>query len=399
MLRHHFKSLILYIYLCTFTTPLWAGEGYFSQMLGYWSEKIEEVYESTTDYWTPRLKKIKDRTLEYWEPRFSRAAKDAAIKFNRDIHPKIIKNYSKLNEKYGPTLARIYRETVTYWKPLLIELQKSTVSYWYNKHPEFFDYLTRVPPPLKKAMDYYVRFSLKLGSQKQDDMEVPEEFEGIFMLAMESTNTTTDPEVISRVDDLLEEIRPYVDDPGMQECYNVEVFQSLIRNAFNVGCTIFISTNLVNFLNDEELIGVLAHEISHGDQGHSAKNMWNLVSTAGNHMVDLIYEEFEWLTTGIIGPYLQAVIDQGNMPLILDAFGKIAPAQEIEADQGATLILFKAGIHPKAFKDALIKLHGLKPGDVIIEDNGTYNSGRDYPSLFNRLRAVDQTWEELSAAS
>ena len=219
---------------------------------------------------------------------------------------------------------------------------------------------------------------------------LPEGMGGMAQLAAESSNTSDNIELTTRLERLLNKIRPYAADPGMRDCYKIRAFDSEIINAFNTGCAIYVSSAIAEVLTDDELAAILAHEVSHGDRGHSAKNLYNVIAKFAGHMGRLIAEEMEWLLTGHVDEYFQRVIDEGNILVYLESFSELGPVQELEADIGAVNLFKRANLSIIPLITALKKLHGVSV-DEQVEDEDDYQGIRDYPSLYKRINAIKAT--------
>ena len=70
-------------------------------------------------------------------------------------------------------------------------------------------------------------------------------------------------------------------------------------NDINVGCDIYVTNSLIDRLNDEQLLGVLAHELSHGDQGHLVVNLMNEGTSIKKHALKY-FSDVAGLTCSII---------------------------------------------------------------------------------------------------
>lgn len=183
----------------------------------------------------------------------------------------------------------------------------------------------------------------------------------------------------------------------MKECYNIVPLESDEINAFNTGCTIYITRGAIEVLEtDEEVEAVLAHEVAHGDAGHALLNLGMEVALPFVHVAKLIGDEVVWAWTGDMRSRLSQVIENGNLEVMLNDYAAMAPAVEIEADQAGVGILKRAGKSPDDLRRALFRLHGLDPdkisADSIDHDLGAGSDGkvRAYPGLVERLQAVDE---------
>lgn len=349
------------------------GENFFSRAWHFWVPKVEPTvahwFRTAEDYWVPHI--------------------------NDEYLPAIRNVYARLGNRFGPAIAHQYRVVMDYWGPILDHQEKIVTDYWYSRNPAYFDRWARVPAPVKKAVDHVISHSLlSLGAHGPDaqvnSQYLPERLRRALETYSKMMIPTKDVAFQNRLDWLVERLRYSAVDSEMIHCYQAIGLESTIHNAFNTGCTIFVSRSLAELLNDNELRAVLAHEMSHGDQGHLVKNIGLLGSSMGGYFTQLVSEDTVWILTGEVGPVLGKVISDGNMNLIIDRYSTKAPAIEIAADQGGVGILERAGFKRQSLKDALTLLYGYQPGDVIPPQEDEVKSLRNYPSLYSRLQAIDR---------
>lgn len=362
------------------------------QTLDFWVPRVTPILNDARDFWTPVLQDSAD----FWDDVFLRAAG----RFDRDIHPRIKGVIQEIDDRLNISYRtrQITDQTLSFWAPIVRQGLKDSQDFWTDqliKHsPHLYYWLRDIPAFLKQAVDAYMMWVLEefYFSDSIDEELLPEWLRSQYaMLSSMTLITNQNHPDIKRLQRLLEDIRPYAKDYGMQDCYRVILVEADFANALNVGCHNLVTTPLVKMLDDDELRAVLAHELAHGDHGHLVKNLWMLATGIGVHLVDLLREEAIWLLTGEIGDRLAAVLAEGNMPPIIAAFASKAPEIEIEADQTAALILERAGFKRQSLKSALIKLHGLSGDDVIAADNSIQEGDiRNYPSLYARLQAIDR---------
>ncbi len=110
-------------------------------------------------------------------------------------------------------------------------------------------------------------------------------------------------------------------------------------NAANAGaCEFYVTTGLMRRANDEQLRGVMAHEIAHQDLGHVAKAQ---VLGAGLNIGAAILEQIV-PGSGAITPLAGTLIARG--------YGR---TEEYAADRHAVEILRRAGYSQKVMVQAL----------------------------------------------
>lgn len=349
----------------------------------YWAPRVRFVWHANKDFWLPKLRFVLSANKDYWVPRIE-----------REFLPYVRKRYRFFRHNYGKGWAKRYARAIRIIRPVWAFPQYLMKQSWRSLPPTTRRSIKRVPAPVKIAFDKYLSWSLRnLYRTKKRTKGLAKPLREQLDQLSKAMVLSKDIGLIKRLRRTLARLRPYVADPAMASCYRVVALQSQVINAFNTGCTCYITSALAKKLNDTELAAVLAHEISHGDQGHAVKNMGLIAGTVGQHSYRLIAEEIEWFLTGRWGPVLTKVIQKGNVLTVLRAYGKYGPKVELEADVGATVILLRAGISPKHLVAALMKLHGKSPKAILAKDMRHFTqSVRHYPSLYMRVKAVTKRW-------
>jgi len=382
----------------------------------YWGPKVYFVYESNREYWSPKAKFVYDANREYWGPKIrfvTKANKEFWIpkyqfviqankeywipKIEYQYLPYIRKNYKRLNKNYGKSISRHYKRTMKILRPVVVEFPAFLFRTGYRKLPKRMRYsLENVPAPVKIAFDKYHRWSLKHVAKmaQRSNKQLPKQMRAMVRQLTSALHSGKDILLQRRLDKLLKRLRPYVEDPGMRSCYRAYALRSSVVNAFNTGCSVYVTSALANQLTDMELLAVMAHELAHGDKGHAVKNLGLLARSAGEHAYHLISDEIKWILTGKWGKTLQQVVNKGNVTQFLKTFGEKAPAVEIEADQCGAKILLRAGISPRYMISALMKLHQHNPSQPLDKHAKNFDALRDYPSLYKRVMAIKQVWKK-----
>lgn len=261
-----------------------------------------------------------------------------------------------------------------------------------------------VPASLKKSVDSLMSSSLaslqssevREGSKKSWIIDMlPESIQEHYETFTEMFSATTKGHFIARAEKLMRAISPYALDKKMHNCYNVQVLESDIPNAFNTGCNVYITTRTLNILDDDEVKAVFAHELSHGDQGHYSKNFYYIFKASMNHATSIYFDLYLSLFTDE-ELYYDTMKDKGHIQSIMDTYSETGLKVELNADLGAVYILRNAGIDQKNLITALYKMtansseinHAIDFNSQLdIQSEGV----RDYPSLSERINAIKST--------
>jgi hypothetical protein len=357
----------------------------------YWAPIVKETKDQTIEYWAPIVKETKETTIEYWTPRLEKGM----LYFADHILPKIRSAYKAYMDGPGEEISRNFMIS---WDWFTANVSESVIianEYYKTRYPIQYRYVTDVPAFVKIG---YEKFILSIWGFL-DSLE-EEELDGISQKHASSLNMalnaaralrdrkeTADNMLLTK---LLNDLRPHVTDYGMQDCYLATLFEGEIMNAFNLGCNIFVSKDLMELLNmDPRLIrAVIAHEIGHGDKGHGIKTMGTLLGTGVKHFADLTMQELVWLATGDVHDLFARVANgESNGDLIMERFAPTAPALEIEADIHAAAILENAGYDKKDLIDALKLLHQVS-GTMDCDQERLTGGNRDYPTFCARRDAI-----------
>lgn len=354
----------------------------------FWKPKIRFVVRSNRSFWLPKLHFVGQANRSFWLPRIE-----------KKYIPFVRKRYRFLRLHYGRSWSKRYSLAIQRLRPIWAFPPFLLHHSWKNLPPSMHRSLKQIPAPVKKAFDHYLTWSLfhvhkRLAKNKQIPGPLRKQLAALSQAMVRSRN----PLLNRRVQRAFRRVRKYAADASMQSCIRAVALESTLVNAFNTGCTNYVTRALVQKLTDDELSAVLAHEIAHGDQGHAVKNMGLIAQTTGQYAFRLLAEEVEWLLTGRWGRVLDGVVRKGHLPVVLAMYGKKAPAVEMEADAGATRILLRAGLSPRALITALMKLHGHKPGSKLLKNTRNFTQSiRHYPSLYKRVQHVLKTWKNYRA--
>ncbi len=149
-----------------------------------------------------------------------------------------------------------------------------------------------------------------------------------------------------------------------------------IYNAFcTPGGFIYIYTGLIHFVESkDELAGIIAHEIAHGDQRHSTDQM---TKTYGLRVIASI----------LAGSDAELLANLGVNLLGL----KFSRSDEQEADEFAVRYLNDTDYNPKAFAAFFMRM------EERGESMGPLQFLSTHPNPANRIEKIEKIWEETGS--
>lgn len=357
-----------------FALSLAAASPAFSEEISYWDSFKEEAarrYRITADYWGRH--------------------------FEEELHPKLIELYSKYYEAYGRQAGENFWISYDAVAPEVERIRRETISYYDEHHPEMMRFLGDIPAFVKKP---YESFIIAIW-QRMSSVD-PKEFERLSKekrrsveMAMAAGNALRNPNhgpEHQRLNSLLDQIKYRSFDYGMQDCYEVVYFDYDIKNAFNIGCHIFFSNRLYEFIgdDDDQLRAILAHELSHGDRGHGLKTLFQMGSAGAAHGFHFGMQELVWLATGDQMPLLETVKSDGHAKEVMKRFASNTPRIELDADRTGAQILNAAGFSAKPLIQVLERLHREMKYLDCKKDALKGGTGRDYPTFCERKAAIER---------
>jgi predicted Zn-dependent protease len=183
----------------------------------------------------------------------------------------------------------------------------------------------------------------------------------------QATPQTTEQRYLARLRRIMIPLLRATNHPERISQVRVKVIADPSINAGSAGGEQFVvTTGLLDKANDEELRGVLAHEIAHDDLGHPAK--MQLVDVGVGLGVALLENFFP--NSARVAPIAGTLLESSY-----------SRPQELEADRHAVTILRRAGYS----KDAMI--HALT---WIMQMEGNSGGGflSTHPATDERIRAL-----------
>jgi Zn-dependent protease with chaperone function len=160
-----------------------------------------------------------------------------------------------------------------------------------------------------------------------------------------------------------------MDRPCRADETRVGVLQQSEINAANAGsCEFYVTVGLLRSASDDQLRGVLAHEVAHQDLGHVAKAQ---VLGAGLNILSAGLQQL-FPSAGVLAPVAGELVARG--------YGR---SEEYAADKHGVEILRRAGYDKSTMLDALSWIRGTSGGG-----GGGFLS--THPALDERITAIQR---------
>lgn len=161
---------------------------------------------------------------------------------------------------------------------------------------------------------------------------------------------------------------------------DVKVYYVVDQNAFAcANGSIRVFAGLMDMLNDEELLGVIGHEIGHikgGDSKDAWKQAYKIM--AAKEALGSTGSDVAKLTDGQFGQIGESLLN-----------ARFSQKQEYEADDYGYNFLKKNGYDAKGMASALRKIQGLQDGSQG-KINALFSSHPDSGKRAERLEALDK---------
>lgn len=187
---------------------------------------------------------------------------------------------------------------------------------------------------------------------------------------------------------------------GRPGILNVHILKDLSPNVFIFpNGSLFVSTGFLSTINsEEELISVLAHEVSHFILDHSIVNItktiarqkraefWGALATGVAAVADMsMYNNDMYYTPGVL-TLGTAVLASNIFEVVNERFGaKYSRDQEMEADRCAVELMKYVDLDPKALASALSKIKDY----CIVTGNYLALTGEGtHPAIDDRINVI-----------
>jgi predicted Zn-dependent protease len=185
---------------------------------------------------------------------------------------------------------------------------------------------------------------------------------------LSESNRRSDYEATGRLRRAMMPLINAMDRPCRPEEVRVEIVNEPAVNAANAGgCQFFVTSGLLRSAKDDQLVGVMAHEIAHQDLGHAAKAQ--MISAGLNLGAVLLQQIFP--AAGAIAPLAGTLIARGH-----------SRTEEYAADRHAVALLRRAGYPREVMIDTLSWIRQTSDG----EHAGGFLS--THPGIDERISAL-----------
>jgi beta-barrel assembly-enhancing protease len=162
--------------------------------------------------------------------------------------------------------------------------------------------------------------------------------------------------------------------------FKFQIMRSDVPNAFAVpGGYIVVNSGLLKIADNDELVGVIAHESAHITQKHFARK---IISSAGPI---IIFGTFLHSRSGLMN-----LVGQGSELLLTQGFSQ---EYETEADEVGWNYLMKANIDPRGMIGIFRKFKAEEA--VEKQAGGLPQAFQSHPALDKRIAQLEAKWEKL----
>ena len=166
--------------------------------------------------------------------------------------------------------------------------------------------------------------------------------------------------------------------------FKFHIAQSDVPNAFALpGGHIVVNTGLLNLADNDELVGVLAHESAHITQNHHARK---IISSAGPLIICAVFLNSR---NGLVN-----LLGEGSGLMLVQGFSQ---EYETEADEVGWKYLVQANIDPRGMIGIFQKFK-----DAEAKQNRSHKSPQafqSHPALDKRIAKLEAKWKKLSPKS
>jgi predicted Zn-dependent protease len=213
------------------------------------------------------------------------------------------------------------------------------------------------------------------------------------------------PEVLDYLNQMLYKVCPEPMIPGRPGCFSIRLLRDTTPNAFalNDGTIVIHEGLLVLLRTEEELLGILAHEVAHVVLDHSLANLRKdkaqqtlssfLGGLAGGATAYAYAKQgYSPATSTVAGLQMGInvyLLSNVSLDLIGTAYSR---KQELEADKLASDWMQQAGCNPESYGRVLLR---LKEYGRINGESDRASLADDHPSLGKRLKELRYDEDQL----
>lgn len=233
---------------------------------------------------------------------------------------------------------------------------------------------TSSPAPAAQASPVTIAEEIELGNKVAS--EVRKKYGG-------SWNNAQQSERVRVIAYKLFEVSDRHQDPKLRANFTVELLDTKVINAFCVpGGHTFVTRGLVELgLDDNELAGVMGHEIAHASRRHGARNL------EANQFLQARVNQITKRKT------LQTL---AQIPILLYLFKRFSPQLEHEADYYGTIYAARAGYDPQGLVSLLQRFAKLEGGQGGSRLKRFLSSlGDNHPATPDRIKRTAELAEKL----
>jgi predicted Zn-dependent protease len=248
---------------------------------------------------------------------------------------------------------------------------------WLNVAEDMFE---QVMSPTQQQKEKLERVEISMAEEKQVGEEMYQEFlgqSGLSRFRIVSTDRHPDVRYLQA---LCQQIQPLMEQHERYSVINVHLAKSNTTDArsFPGGCVV-VTTGMLEFAQSEaEVVGILAHELSHIDRGHQLERIRTM------KLAEETYAEgnTDWREMAAGGA------------LLAKHFGRpYRPDQEEEADRDAVQWMFELGYNPLEMAGLFARFSEQKEGDSAPLPQFV----RSHPYFVDRQQAVSGLYRQLIA--
>jgi len=215
------------------------------------------------------------------------------------------------------------------------------------------------------------------------------------MMAEEFPHEDTPDEI--RLQHICDELSPAFGLDGIR----ATMIRPTKQAAFSLPDKVYISSETVKILDDDELRFIVAHELdhirAHDHEGHSRNKILNTVAggAAVLSLADIVMGGVMHITT-LTAPYLTAFAYMGTMASINLTHRHMLRAMEYRADENAMRVTHNPHKAISALAKCTYIMSGKNAKALEPQPRQLKDLMYTHPSLRDRAKRIMKTWEDLN---